>query len=493
MENTDLKRLRYRRQYIIAPKEIECPFLHQRVQLNNKYILYHHLDIKITNHVKNDTKITLIGDMFGYDQDVKNNYEILRDLISSSFDIVIERTAQYSGRYVIIFQQGEEIKLLHDNTASRKVYYADIDGSLWFASQPHLLAKVLNLQETRIPSKIDFYNSEDFIKLNNSNIGNTTLYDEIFQLLPNHYFDVKNAKTVRYWPNMPIESLDVDEAAEKCAKIIMGYMENICARYDVMLPVTAGKDSRILLAATRNIKDKVYYYVNKENRLNDKSQDISIPKSILSKLGIDFHIIDPYTTINEGFKEVYFSNNSLASPKYLYIIHNYFLKFPDKVNLPGNIASQAYYRYKYPDFIISPVSLAELNRISKYDFAIEYYAKWLSDIQDICNKTNVHLLNLFYWEERLANWGTQVQLDKDIAQEEINPYNSRLLASLFLSVNYKLLLPPDYVFYKKIINKLWPEVLKEPINPSLKSEVKKIIEKIGLLKTLYKIKRRYYP
>ena len=54
-------------------------------------------------------------------------------------------------------------------------------------------------------------------------------------------------------------------------------MKSISNRYSVMLPVTAGKDSRLLLSATSDIRNKVFYYINKGSQLNNKHHDIVIP------------------------------------------------------------------------------------------------------------------------------------------------------------------------------------------------------------------------
>jgi len=378
---------------------------------------------------------------------------------------------------------------VHDNTASRKIFYAKINEELWFASQPYLLASLLDLQKTKNASKLAFYNSEDFTRLHNGNIGNTTLFDEIFQVLPNHYFDVKNGKIIRFWPNKPIDPLDINETAQKCATLIKGYMENICARYNVMLPVTAGKDSRILLAATKDITNKVYYYVNKESRLGKNNKDIRIPKLLMTKLGLTYNIIDPYIPIDDKFIEIYFENNYNASKMFLPLIYNYYENFDKKINLPGSIASQAYYRLRYDKNNVNGEKLAELNKVNQYQYASEYYSDWLSGCRDICKKNNVHVLNLFYWEERLANWGTQIQLEKDIAQEEINPYNSKLLSSLFLSVDSKLLIPPNYHFHKKVIKCLWPETLQLPINPSFINTLKAFLMHFRLFNLAKFLKR----
>jgi hypothetical protein len=93
---------------------------------------------------------------------------------------------------------------------------------------------------------------------------------------------------------------------------------------------------------------------------------------------------------------------------------------------------------------------------------------------------------LFYWEERLANWGTQVQIDKDIAQEDLIPFNSRQLIHYFFSIEPVHIDRPDFLFFKKIIGNLWCELLITPTNPTAKNKMSKLIHRMGLLEMIRK-------
>ena len=84
----------------------------------------------------------------------------------------------------------------------------------------------------------------------------------------------------------------------------------------------------------------------------------------------------------------------------------------------------------------------------------------------------------------MTNWGAQTQLEKDIAQEDFNPLNSRLLAIQFMSVDDKFIQNPKYLLQKEIVRILWPELLTMPINPILRNYAIRVLKKIGLIKYL---------
>ncbi len=198
MTGDELRRLAFRRQYLLVPEHIECPFQHRARKVTDTYTLYTHLDLVIADLEIEEIRLILLGDLFDYEDPQKDNQGILRDLISLDLNTLLTMSSKYSGRFVLIRIEDQNITLLHDATASRKIFYSLDSKTPWFSSQSHLLAKVKGFNNTSDPSKLGYYNSAEFVALYNSNLGNTTYYDEIIQLMPNHYFDVKSQKAIRF-------------------------------------------------------------------------------------------------------------------------------------------------------------------------------------------------------------------------------------------------------------------------------------------------------
>jgi hypothetical protein len=304
----------------------------------------------------------------------------------------------------------------------------------------------------------------------------------MFQLPPNHYLNVKTFTTVRYWPDQTIDIWPFDKVVDQSAQMIKGYMESILNRYEVMLPVTAGKDSRILLSSTRGRSDRVYYYLNKEKWLNEKSQDVYIPQTLFPKLGLKHHLVEPYIPMDEDFKKIYFDNNPFASALYLPVIYNYYLNFSNRINLPGTFINIIEDVFDPNGTEISGALLAKFLHLDRYDFAVRYLQQWYNECKDICNQSRLNIIDLFYWEERMPNWGTQVQLDKDIAQEDIIPYNSRLLIQTMLRAEASTRQKPFFIFHRALIGKLWPEALMEPFSNTASRKLLMFTQTIGLMK-----------
>jgi len=279
--------------------------------------------------------------------------------------------------------------------------------------------------------------------------------------------------------------------------MLKGFMESISNRYKVMLPVTAGADSRLLMAATRDFREKILYYINMDKRLSEKSTDIKVPKRLFQKLSMEFNVVTIPEEVDSFFEIAFDENNPMAAKKYLPHIYNYYRKYSDRVNLPGHIASAP---WGINQFENQTVTTEELNRFygvyNKYDHVEAYYQQWMGDSRKLCEDCNLSVINLFYWEERITNWGSQTSLDKDMAQEDINPFNSRLLNELFLSVPPKFNTQPGKRLHQSIITILWPELMNVPFNPTLKTAVKVLLAQYGLQKlaekTHYKLTNKKY-
>lgn len=112
---------------------------------------------------------------------------------------------------------------------------------------------------------------------------------------------------------------------------------------------------------------------------------------------------------------------------------------------------------------------------------------------DHCPESNMKLYDLFYWEERMGNWGSQTSMDKDIAQEDINPFNSRNLVMLYLSVHPKYLELPFFRLYLEVIRHLWPELLVLPVkNRCLKNTIFHVMKSAGILNFYFRIRYAYF-
>jgi hypothetical protein len=479
----------FRRQYLLTSCEgLKIPFLHKTIVLSGNYKLFVHNDLKLThlNHLGKD--LIILGDIYDYRVPKADNHEILNRFKALDFDEILAETSKMAGRFVIIFSSDNELKLFHDATASRKLYYANTNGDISCSSNPHLLATALNINLSQETNITKFYDSKDFINNLYAHIGDRTQYDEIFQLIPNHFISLLPFFIERYYPFEAIKDKTDKEIVAEASVILKGLIESASNRYQLMIPLTSGFDSRLILAASKNIKENIMFYLNvKSNQTN--SPDMKFHKKILSKLGLKYNLLHIDENYPPEFKEMCLKNNPYIDPNFFDIFYNYLNNFPNHLNLPGILIPIVKSLRREENKVITGELIAGLNNFEKYPFAVDFYSKWLLQLEGKNMGSKIDIYDLIYWEDILPNRNNQLQQDKDIAQEEFTVFNSSYLLSLMLAYTMHYRKKPYLRLHKEIIKELWPELLNFPFNPSLRNSIYQIFIKLHVYEPLLKIKK----
>jgi hypothetical protein len=111
---------------------------------------------------------------------------------------------------------------------------------------------------------------------------------------------------------------------------------------------------------------------------------------------------------------------------------------------------------------VSPEGLAALAGHRGSDFSARSFSAWIRDLEDA---HNYDVLDLFYWESRMGSWAARGYTEWDIAQDVFSPYNCRDLLVTMLGVPAEDRRPPESRLHCRIIEILWPQLLRYPINP----------------------------
>ncbi len=485
----DYNRLIYRRQFYLTPTSVQIEGLFNHVQLNNIYNLYYHQDLNFSFRNSNKISLYLLGDIFDPYNPTYTNNDVINSLITYSFKELLLKTNIYTGRYVFIFVEGEIIQIFNDPATARKIYYTEFSDQIWCGSQPHVLANLLNIAKSTDKDKLAYFESDYFIKKEFAGIYHYTIYDEIYQLSPNHYLDFNLKKRVRFWPNERINIMPIDEVVKKSGDLVTGFMKALYHRYKkLMLPITAGMDSRFLLAASRNISQDVFYYIYKLPKMKTNHLDIRIGKKVVESLGLKFHILTADQDIDEKFREIYLKNTFYPYENRLPLINTYFKLYPDYINLPGNFSEVGRNAWDFYRSKITGLDLVNLTWIGNFKYSLYKSNEWINEVEDLCNKYNINILDLHYWENRMTIWGTHYPSNKDIAQEEILPLNSRQLMITLLSTKRKYRNRDDCLLHRRILKYLWKETLCVPVNPSFEKYAQIFIKYTGIFNFINMIK-----
>lgn len=477
MTSLDTERLLYRSQFILGPYFIEKFKSWNKINISDVTHLTVHPDLHTYQVAGKKKSITLLG----YILDPNNPQDGDSDIINKLFHEIFNDTANYfkqtynfGGRWILIVDDGEEIRLFTDPAGVRQVVYTDKNYTkdFWCASQPGTIAEILNLKMDN--DAVNFINS--FKRKNDEYYwpGDSSPYKEIKHLLPNHYLELKEGSYHRYWPDKAFNRISFDQAIEKCSHYLEGLMISASKRYNLILSLSSGWDSRLLLASCKKIKNKCSYLTEIKDGMTKNHPEVAIPNRLLSKWNLKHDILAfPAEIINDDFKKMFYKNVPFAHHKWALKAEAYFNYYNfnnvDVVGTVSDIAKCFYYKKVSNNNKITSLELSKLLGVENDKFALSYLNKWIMGIGEIYN---YNVLDLFYWEQRAGRWVATNALEFDVGRQDIFiPYNCRTLLIDMLSVNEKFRKPPNYKLLNKMISNLWPEVLSEPINPHKKVSI----------------------
>jgi hypothetical protein len=435
--------------FAIGPRRIALPGWHY-VDLGQGTVVSAHPDLPLTHVRLPDRALTLLGHMLDPERPSADNREILASVDTAGL-------GRLCGRWVLVETAGTSVRVFNDATGTRQVYF----GGGWCAAQPEILAHVLGL----LPDA----QSLDFLQravLNDKEYywpSKRTLYADVELLLPNHHLDLSTGRQSRYWPSGPLTARSLEEGAQQSASMLRAIMLAASKRFPLAFPLTAGIDSRKALAASRDITGSILFYTLIYYALDRRHPDVRIPASILRDVGVPHHVIRCPRRMSDEFQLIYGMNGSDPHPALGSIAEGILTSLPDDavcVRGSGSEIARCYYAKARASF--SPEGLAALAGHRGSDVSAQAFSAWIRDLEDA---HNYDVLDLFYWESRMGSWAARGYTEWDIAQDVFSPYNCRDLLVTMLGVPPEDRRPPENRLHRRIIEILWPQLLRYPINP----------------------------
>lgn len=430
-----------------------------------------HPELPVTTLFQDIRALTLIGFILDPGDPSADDAVILTKLFASCASIgkLAAATAGLGGRWAMVAACDDGLYLFTDALGLRQALHTlpTAASGLWVVSQAGLAIDVLG--GTLDEQAVQFMDSDAFrAHAEYRWPGTSTPAHGLRHLLPNHFLDLHTGKVTRYWPDAALATLSVEEAVPYIATLVTGMMLAAARRFELALALTAGIDSRLVLAAARPIADRISYVTVRQAKMADGCDDLRVPARLLAKLGLRHEIVPAAGSASADFSWAFKRSVFLAHDHYAADAEAILAWFDRrKVAVTGSGAEigRCSFRQSLPFSALRRITAADLAGLQRlnHPYAIRFFEEWLADVGEC---TYVKLPDLFEWEQGHGNWLAMTQLEFDIAWRDIfTPYNCRALLTAFLGVNERFRRGPDYTFFKLAIRRLWAEVLCEPINP----------------------------
>ncbi len=465
-----MENLKFRRQYIFANKEIKAPREWNRLKIQRdsvKWHLYGHPDLEINHAKKKNLELLLLGYFIDPENPELTNSELLKKIsLLGDFNSIIRATDNFNGRFVLIYSDKKSLNIYNDATGFREVYYYLQNNTVCCGSTPNIIAQYYKTEKGSNREMSIFFTSKAFNNGERVWIGDDTIYEGVKHLLPNHYVDLVNKSCIRFWPYKEFSRTELKDAVNKISEILKGTYNGAIKRYKLHQGLTAGWDTRLLLAASKDHVNNIYYYVNKAGDMTEKSFDIKISRKLSDKFNVPLNIIDiPDNKIDESFSEIFYSNNVLARSKLINVIYlAYKNKLDDTVTVSGTMGNEILrilFRIDKNKKVNGEMIAMKLN-YGQYKYVINSVNNWLEETLPAAQKLNYNIMDLFSWEQVFGNWGALSGSEQDIVREELRPFNNRNLLSTFSSLDDKYRYKDYPLGYINIIKYLWKDIMKVP-------------------------------
>jgi len=396
-----------------------------------KYFINLSKRTQITTHSSNGRSIGIIGLCVDSRGELTNLAKFLVDM-TKGIDEVIDIEKRLAGKYVLLYLESDILYVLGDATCSIQVFYST-NPKVAISSSQKLISQFCGLE----------YSTENITIRRMSEVSqampsNITLYENIRQLLPSEYYDASKRKSIKLdYSKYRIDGLSIKDAAEKSANLIDNITKAYINQFDIICPLTGGKDSRVVLSfLKKNIKD-FHIYTIKHNKHSGKEDDLILPPKIARSIGQTYEQIEDKPIPDEMFKvfDEYFGEGmySKYTAMLAYTIKaHYSTKAVINGDIIGQIGKSSLHRNLFDNWATSSYFMCKLHNYC--NLSKKYINEWMKANKE--NRKYVSIYDLFSWDSRLGRWAAQENSIYDfIGIPYLNIFNCRDVIFLWVQTD----------------------------------------------------------
>ena len=287
------------------------------------------------------------------------------------------------------------------------------------------------------------------------------------RILPNHYLDLRDWRTIRHWPKQPLgEVSSVKKAIAEIATIVKRQIAAIVSTTPTYLPLTAGQDSRMLLACARDLAERLEVFTRKADDTLG-AIDYGIARKIAKRLGLNYRVLANEKASDEHLDEYMFRISYSTSEFRGWQSATMLKRLPGDhavlVGCAGEVARGYYWRDEDTETTtMRPERLLQICACPPEDEPLARARAWLDTIPAV---NAFQVLDPFFVEQDLGGWAGILQYAECDAGFTIFPLCHRDIVErmLMLPICYRRegRMPRDLVAQE------WPLLLEWPVNQAV--------------------------
>lgn len=481
------KKMIFRNQYILSNKNL--PLQKDTIQIDiGEFSLQFGNDIDYYSIQKGNVQFTLLGYVF-HCYNNKTEQELIENLLILNEEELLDELDLWCGHFVL-FSKKKNIQIYTDACSSFKVFYGSIDNIKVIGSDPKIITNFFDFKEDTNPEKLKFYQS-DYFKQNPTKIGNETRFKNLHQLVSNHYLDTKHFTSERIFPRKIRKELSQEKASSKLVKIFNHLTTLINDKYNIYCSLTAGYDSRLLMATTKNISKQVEYYTFKLPNQKENFIDYTLPKKITSDLRLNYHSI-LIKKLSKDLEQKILISYDYPKKRPFQQYKNIFPENEKKNILLVGFVSEVTKNYLENVKVKNGKDVVRAIHFPDNNYLENYYQNWLNKNQTIISNLNYEILDFIHWEQDITNFAGQNTYYAHHYVRLFSIFNSREILKIMLSVDKDKRDGKSPIFFKTLIKKMWPVLLNYPFNPTIKEKGILLMKRIRIYSIYKLLQNKFY-
>lgn len=474
----------HNRQFILAKQIHSIDDTWVFVQLKNGYYINYQQNLHV--ECNSDRTIAIIGDAWQVDPDRESPYIIINKWDSkTTLDAIYAEEDTWSGRYLIITEQN----VLTDATGNLGCFYSqDI-----VSSSVALIHKILfNVDIPMPPSIVSEKQGGAYIA------GPLTMTNKIRRLLPSFILNYLNSElSYRKLLYDGIYSMDEASAFEEFKKYFLHGIESMLdyyQGYDIWLPISGGRDSRICLAAFEklSVNYNIYVFQNENVHVAGCYEDLGVSRLLSKKIRKHLFVFKKDKKLYDSYRAKEFEQHTAGmatmSCKWQYTHHT--LKYLENnnskvVQIRNNVwelVCNYYTAFNTPEKVINYWRDKGENNFSSIQ-------EWVKLVKNDKINEYIDFGDRAYWDLRCGCWLSDGLQGFDIFDniETVNVFNCRRYISILMGLDSEL--RRSRAFEEKLANQWFPlfstvpytenyidvKIISQEIFSKIKRKLKKFI------------------
>lgn len=415
------------------------------------------------------SKLTCIGIVFDIQRTVLPPARLLEQLLAAwatSWDAFFERLMPCGGTFLLAVTGADgTVHLVPDATSSVQVCYAP-HGEGWIAgSHPTLLADIIGEELSELgrmwPAHKLFSAGGIYFP------GIRTQFASVVYQTPNHRLSLADGKVTRFFPTRDIVERPLSEILDIVCPMFRSQLDWAAEHYPLAIALSGGLDTRLTLAASRDIADRALYFTWQVGSMAVHVEDMAVASQLTAHLGLRHQEVRGATYKDPDFRlawsrMLHGTSNTPVEQQALY------QAFPEgTLHIRSNILETV--RGFYTKNAVNQPTRFTGNKLGRLfrgptggDLFTSEFEEFM-EVTDFTSETvrNYHYSDLFYWEHRMGVWlGSAVRSHRS-RWETLSIYNNWLILEIMLG--RPMAERNKALSVLAAAHRLWPESMEVPI------------------------------